>query len=226
MSELERMQKVIAFGHVHANGDSVTRELVESLRNDRAAAVRESQLLAAEVARLRNDLIDAHRGGMTPAARQVVGRGVWALVAVSSITALILWFVGVAPVGRVISASVAPPPVRAGPSWVGQTMTFTALGPRPLIQAVMDKFSVTPTQIDTGAGHRLSMRYVDGPYSRMQSAERLAQATAIAKFVWHHPARPRGIDTISIRVERPQRAPGDTAMMSESFFFRTQLNRP
>ena len=227
MIEFERMRKAMAFHHVQTKGDAVTRDLMESLRDERAEAVHENRSLANEVSRLRNDLIDAHRGGLTPAARQVVGRGVWALVAVSGVAGLLLWIVGVAPVGRALRRSIVAeaPPVRTGASGAAQTMTFAALGPPELVHAVASRFSIMPKQIDT-AGHRLSVRFVDGPYSRMGGGGQFAHAMAIAKFVWRHPARPRDIDTITVRIEQPMRVAGERAVMEDYYFYPEQLNNP
>ena len=226
MGELERARRLIALNHVNANGDAEMRDLVDALLLDRAATLNENKSLHSETALLHHDVIDAYRTGLSPGARRVVGWGVVALIAVSAVTGLTLWFGGVVPVTHAVrrSLGVEAAPVRAGPSWAGPVFSFTAVGPPEIIKAVMNRFKVMPTEIDTGIGRRVSLRYVDGPYSRLEGEAQRAQALAIARFVWGLPLRPKGTDTITVRVERPMRVIGDVGVSTEQIFMPAELN--
>ena len=226
MSQLERARQLIALNHVNENGDAQTREFVDALLEDRSARLDENASLHGQVSRLHDDVLDMHRSGLSPGARRVVGAGLVALIALSAITAITLWFGGVVPVTHAARRSLGmePVPVRAGPSWVGPVIRFTAVGPPEIITAVTNRFKVMPTAIDTGIGTHLRLRYVDGPYSRLEGEAQRAQALAIARFVWRLPQRPKGTDTITVRVERPMRSVGDVGVASELIFLPAELN--
>ena len=149
-----------------------------------------------------------------------------ALVAVSAVTGVTLWFGGLVPMTHAMRVSLGaePAPVRAGPSWVGPVISFTSVGPPEIITAVTNRFKVMPTEIDTGIGTRLSLRYVDGPYSRLEGEAQRAQALAIARFVWGLPLRPKGTQVITVKVERPMRAVGDVGLVTEQIFLPAELN--
>lgn len=226
MSQLERARQLIALNHVNDNGDAQTREFVDALLTDRSARIERDAWLATENGQLRGDIVDVHRSGMSPGARRVVGWGVAALVVTSGITFLTLWFVGVTPAMHAmrVSLGVEPAPPRAGPSWVGPVMSFTALGPPKIIMAVNERFNFMPTAVDTGIGTRVSLRYVDGDFSRLEGEAQRAQALAIARFVWQLPSRPKGTDTITVRVERPRRTVGEVGLAWDHFFLPAELN--
>ena len=226
IEQLDRMRQWSALNHVNENGDAQTREFVDALLEDRSARLDENQSLHGQVGRLKDNVLDMNRSGLSAGARLVVGWGVVALVAVCAVTGITLWFGGVVPVTRAARHSLGmdPVPVRAGPSWVGPAISFAAAGPPEMIQAVMGKFKVMPTEIDTGIGRRLTLRYVDGPYSRLEGEAQRAQALAIARFVWPLQQRPKGTDTITVRIERPMRMPGDVGVMTEHIFRPAELN--
>lgn len=219
--------------HVNEHGDAQTRELLDALRQDRAAVLSknesllgENHSLHSENAALQDTVTDMYRTGLSPGARHVVGWGVAALVVVSGVAGLTLWFAGVGPVTRAMRASVGaePAPVREGPSWVGPIISFTSVGPPEIITAVTNMFKVMPTAIDTGIGTRVSLRYVDGPYSRLDGEAQRTQALAIARFVWRLPQRPKGTQVISVKVERPMRTVGDVGVATEHIFLPAELN--
>ena len=79
MDELERVRRLIALKHVEEEGDAQTRELVDRLREDRAAALRDRESLHGEIAALQHNVLDAYRSGLSPGARHVVGLGLMAL---------------------------------------------------------------------------------------------------------------------------------------------------
>ena len=235
MSQLDRMRQWIALGRVNEEGDAQTRELVERLRADREAVGRENQSLhgqnqslQGENAALQDTVTDMYRTGLSPGARHVVGWNVVALVLVSALTGVVLWLGGVAPVIHALRTSVGaePAPIRAGPSWVGDVISFTAVGPPEILTAVTNRFKVMPTSIDTGTGTLLTLKYVDGPYSRLEGDAQREQALAIARFVWRLPLRPRGTEVIKVRVERPMRAVGDVGVTTEQIFLPIELNAP
>ena len=78
--------------------------------------------------------------------------------------------------------------------------------------------------IDTGIGTRLSVRYVDGLYSRLAGDEQRAQTLAVARFVWELKERPKGMEMITERVERTMRAPGDVGVTTDLIFLPAELN--
>ena len=85
----------------------------------------------------------------------------------------------------------------------------------------------TPT-IDLRAGPvaRVSITYVDGPYTWISGDEQSVQAMAIARHVWRLAERPPGTETISVRIERPMQVLGDYARANEYFFYPEQLKGP
>ncbi|MDB4913083.1 MAG: hypothetical protein JWM95_727 [Gemmatimonadetes bacterium] len=233
MSDFGWVKERISLNRVQSKGEAQSRELLGALRDD---------------------VVDVHRSGLTPRARRVVGRVAAGLVLMSGVAAVMLWVTGVVPLDRAVLGSRveiraparavqegAPVPVgvpvqdhaptaapgvtprrgvpfRAGP-------TVAVLGARELIDAVAAKFTIRPAELDTGVGTRLSIRYVDGPYSRLNDTEQRTQALAIARFVWRLQGRPTGIELITVRIERPMRAPGDEGVTTESYFFPAELNR-
>ena len=226
MDDVERMQRVIALNHVRANGDVPTQEFVDVLLKDREAAQKQVRSLSTEVGALQGDIVDVHRSGLSPAMRSFAGLGFGVLALVSGLAALTLWFGGVVPITHKMRASLGgePTAVRAGPSLVGPAISFTAVGPPEIITAVTDRFTVMPTEIDTGIGRRVLLRYVDGPYARLEGEAQRAQALAVARLVYGLQQRPKGTDTIAVRVERPLRARGDVGVSTEHIFLAAELN--
>ncbi|MDB4913084.1 MAG: hypothetical protein JWM95_728 [Gemmatimonadetes bacterium] len=228
MADVEWMKRVIALNHVRAKGDAQTRELVETLRDDRAVVLKENESLQGEVSALREDVVNVHRSGLTPGARFVVGRMVAALVLVSGVAAVLLWYVGTNPLGRVQVSSGTDAGAGAvqaeAPAWVTPPVTFTSTGPPEQVQALFTKFGTMPSDIDTSVVGRVSVRYVDGPYTRMTEKEQDAQSLAIARYLWKLPTRPKGTEMISVRIERPVRGVGDEGVTRESLFLRAELS--
>ena len=232
MEHLDRIRQWIAMNHVNEKGDAQTRDLVHGLREDRAEALRENESLDGENQALYNEnaalqytVDDMHRSGLSPGARYVVGWVVALLVVVSGITSLTMWFAGAGPL-RAMRASIGAEeaPARAGPSWVGQIISFKAVGPPEIINAVTNRFKVMPASIDTGTGARLLVRYVDGPYSRLDGEAQRAQALAVARFLWRLPQRSKRTERITVRLERPIRAIGDVGLMRDEIFMPAELN--
>jgi hypothetical protein len=93
-------------------------------------------------------------------------------------------------------------------------------GPIGLIEPVLKKFGVNPVVIDTTDGHRVSLFYVDGPYTRLSAKQQSAQAEAIARFVWSLSARPVRADTVSVSFERPMRTMGESGVTRAFSFDR------
>ena len=96
--------------------------------------------------------------------------------------------------------------------------TFTTLGPSALIMPVVKQFGVNPVAIDTTNGYRVSLIYVDGPYTRLTAKQQAAQAVKIARFVWRIPGRPINTDTLSVSFARPMRTMGETGVKTEWLF--------
>ena len=226
MSQLDRMRQLLALGRVKEEGDPQTCELVDRLREERAAVSRENQSLQGENAALQDTVTDMYRTGLSPGARHVVGWNVAALVLVSAVAGVVLWFGGVAPVIHALRTSVGAEPaaVRAGPSWTNGVFRFTAVGPPEILTAVSNRFKVMPTSIDTGTGTVLTLQYVDGPYSRLEGDAQRAQALAVAQFVWQMWQRPKATEVIKVRVERPIRVLGDVGVKTEQIFLPAELN--
>ena len=226
MDDVERMQRVIALNHVRAKGDAPTQEFVDVLLKDREVAQKQVRSLSTEVGALQGDIVDVHRSGLSPAMRNLAGLGFAVLALVSGLAALTLWFGGLVPLTHAMRVSVGaePAPVRPDPSWVTPIISFTSVGPPEIITAVTNRFKVMPTAIDTGIGTHLRLRYVDGPYSRLEGEAQRAQALAIARFVYRLPQRPKGTDTITVRVERPMRMVGDVGVTTEQIFLPAELN--
>ena len=221
--------------NVNEEGDPRTRELVDRLREDRAVALRENRSLQDENlslhgrnATLQDNVTDMHRSGLSPGAYRVVGLGVMALVLLAALTGLTLWAAGIGPVSRMLrgggTAEGAPVAMSAAPVAPGQTPTFTATGPPDLIVAILREFKVMPTAIDTGTGTQLTVRYVDGPYSRLEGEAQRARALAVARFVWRLPQRPKATGVIVVHVERAMHNPGDVGKASDHIFQPSDLN--
>ena len=226
MSQLERARQLIALNHVNDKGDAQTREFVDALLADRSARLDETASLHGKMGRLKDDVLDMHRTGLSPGARRVVGLGVAALVVVSGITGITLLLGGLVPLthGIRVSLGMEPMPPRAGPSWVGPMMSFTALGPPKIILAVNKTFEMMPTAVDTGDGRMVSLRFVDGDLSILQVDAQNAQALAIARFVWRLKERPARTEQITVQVERPMRVPGQVGVSHQYVFHAAELN--
>ena len=96
--------------------------------------------------------------------------------------------------------------------------TFTTIGPSAIILPVVQQFGVNPVVIDTTNGYRVSLIYVDGPYTRLTAKKQAAQAVKIARFVWRIPGRPRNADTLSVSFDRPMRTMGESRVKTEWIF--------
>ena len=231
MTDKPRLRELIALGRVEAQGDDLTRGLVESLREDRTQMAEEVSSLHGEVSELRGELIDAYRGNRRRR-RYLMGQAAAAIILVSGLALVVLWYGGSWPLS--VFQRGAEPAVHAdggmvvhtGPGFSFSPATITMTGPTELLTAVVAEFGVGPSSIVTTGGHRVSITYVDGPYTRISDEEQSVQATAIARHVWRLAERPPGTETISVRIERPMQVLGDYARANEYFFYPEQLKGP
>lgn len=231
MTDKPRLRELIALGRVEAQGDDLTRGLVESLREDRTQMAEEVSSLHGEVSELRGELIDAYRG-KSRRRRYFLGQAAAATILIGGLALVVLWYRGTWPL-RLFQPGAEPAAhadggwmVQPGPGFSFSPTTIAMTGPTELLTAVVAKFGVGPSSIVTTGGHRVSLTYVDGPYTRMSDEEQSAQAMMIARHVWRLAERPPGTETISVRMERPMRVLGDYARANEYFFYPEQLNGP
>ena len=146
---------------------------MDRLQRERDLAVTENASLATEMAKLRTELLESYRTGLTRTGRFILGRAVAGLLLVALATFALRsrWPLFNEPdPSTTVTAGTSATPIQP-------------IGPDRLVLPVINKFGVAPKSIELVYGRNLTITFAGGAYAGLTREAQRVQATAVARFV-------------------------------------------